>query len=64
MLSAPVATALTGRSKSRVYEGIEQLVSAGVLLPLSTGQRNRSWEAVGLFDLIDQLEQGRPSAPG
>jgi Fic family protein len=59
MLSAPVATAMTGRSKSRVYEGIEQLVTAGVLLPLSTGQRNRWWEAVGLFDLIEQLEQGR-----
>jgi hypothetical protein len=42
-----------------VYEGIEQLVTAGVLLPLSTGQRNRWWEAAGLFDLIEQLEQGR-----
>lgn len=61
MLSAPVATAVTGRSKSRVYEAIEQLVSAGVLVPLSTGQRNRSWEAAGLLDLIEQLEQGRPS---
>ena len=63
MLSAPVATAITGRSKSRVYEGIEQLVTAGVLLPLSTGQRNRWWEAAGLFDLLEQLEQGRLPVP-
>jgi Fic family protein len=60
MLSAPVATALTARSKSRVYEGIEHLVHAGVLIPLSAGQRNRWWEAVGLLDLIAQLELGRP----
>jgi Fic family protein len=58
MISAPVATALTQRSKSRVYEGIEQLVAAGVLVPLSSGQRNRSWEAAGLLDLIGQLESG------
>lgn len=58
MLSAPVATAATRRSKSRVYEAIEQLVEAGVLVPLSSGQRNRSWEAAGLLDLIGQLESG------
>jgi len=62
MLSAPVATAVTGRSKSRVYEAIEQLVAAGVLLPLSPGRRNRSWEAAGLLDLIAQLEQGQLTA--
>lgn len=58
MLSAPVATALTGRSKSRVYEAIERLVTAGVLVPLSSGQRNRWWEAAGLLDLIERLESG------
>ena len=59
MLSAPVAAALTGRSKVRVYEGIAHLVAAGVLLPLSNGKRNRSWEASGLLDLIAQLEAGK-----
>lgn len=58
MMSAPVATAVTGRAKSRVYEAVEQLVVAGVLLPLSDGKRNRWWEAVGLLDLIAQLEAG------
>jgi Fic family protein len=60
MISAPVVTAVTHRSKSRVYEAIEQLTSAGVLIPLSSGQRNRWWEAAGLLDLIGQLESGEP----
>jgi Fic family protein len=58
MISAPVATAVTNRSKSRVYDAIEQLTEAGVLIPLSSGQRNRWWEAAGLLDLIGQLESG------
>jgi Fic family protein len=64
MVSAPVATAMTLRSKSRVYEAIEQLVVAGVLMPLSSGQRNRWWEAAGLLDLIGELESGEyPRSP-
>jgi Fic family protein len=58
MISAPVATALTGRAKVRVYEAIEQLVAAGVLLPLTNGKRNRWWEASGLLDLIGRVEAG------
>jgi hypothetical protein len=58
MISAPVATAVTNRSKSRVYEAIEQLTEAGVLIPLSGGQRNRWWEATGLLDLVGKLESG------
>ena len=58
MISAPVATAVTGRAKSRVYEAIEQLLGAGVLVPLSEGKRNRWWEASGLLDLIARLEAG------
>ena len=48
MISAPVATAVIGRAKSRIYEGLEQLVAAGVLLPVSEGSRNRWWEAAGV----------------
>ena len=59
MISAPVATAVTERAKSRVYEAIEQLVSAGVLVRLSGGKRNRWWEAAGLLDLIARLEAGQ-----
>jgi Fic family protein len=62
LLSAPAATAAIGRSKGRVYEGIELLVAAGVLIPVSQGHRNRWWEADGLFELIEGLEAGLPVA--
>jgi Fic family protein len=63
MISAPVATAVIGRARGRIYEAIEQLVAAGVLLPLSAGRRNRWWEAVGLLDLIAQMEAGGTPRP-
>lgn len=58
IVSGPVATAATGRAKAAIYEGINQLVKAGILQPLSSSKRNRSWEAVGLLPLIAQLEAG------
>jgi Fic family protein len=58
MISAPVAAAVTERNKSRVYEAIDQLAGAGVLVPLSEGRRNRWWEAAGLLDLIAEIEAG------
>jgi hypothetical protein len=59
MISAPAAAAATGRSKPQIYQGLEQLEAANVLAPLSAGQRNRSWEAVGLLELLAGLEAGR-----
>lgn len=63
MISGPVATAATGRSKVRVNEAIEQLVAAGILLPITTGRRNRWWEAAGLMDVIERLDAGLPPDP-
>lgn len=60
MISAPVATALTARARSSVFEGIEILVEAGILLPITTGRRNRWWEAAGLMEIIKRLEAGLP----
>lgn len=62
VLTAAVAVADTGRSKSRVYDAIDQLVAADVLVPLSGRQRHQAWEAVGLLDLIAELENGRLGA--
>lgn len=59
VITAPVAAAATGRSKPSVYEAMEQLETAGVLVPLSTSPRNRSWEVQGLLDLLGDLEAGR-----
>jgi Fic family protein len=66
LITAPVAAAATGRAKAAIYEGIEQLKTAGVLIPLSQARRNQSWEAVGLLDLIAGLESGQlpASVPG
>lgn len=51
-------TAAAGRSKPSTYQSFEQLVRAGVLVSLSAGRRNQSWEAAGLLELIAELEDG------
>ncbi|MFN2315657.1 MAG: Fic family protein [Gemmatimonadales bacterium] len=58
IITGPVAAAATGRSKGSVYDGLAQLQEAGVLVPLSQGARNQSWEADGLLDLLEELEAG------
>lgn len=60
MITAPVAAAVTRRSKPQIYEALDQLQAAGILAPLSQSQRNRSWEAVGLLDLLAGLESAQP----
>jgi Fic family protein len=57
VITVPAATAATGRSKSSTAVGIDQLVAAGILVPLSSNHRNRAWEAVGLLDLLGDLER-------
>lgn len=63
MITAPVAAAVTRRSRPQVYQALQQLQVAGVLTPLSNSRRNQSWEAEGLLDLIGGLEAGNFPAP-
>lgn len=56
VVTLPVATAVTGRSRSSIAVALDQLVDAGILLPLSASKRNRAWEAEGLLDLLAGLE--------
>ncbi len=58
MISVPVAVAATGRTKAVVNEALLQLETAGVVTRASQGQRNRTWEATGLLDLLADLEAG------
>jgi Fic family protein len=58
VITSPLAAVLTDRSKPAANLAITQLVSAGVLVPISASKRNRAWEAVGLLDLIARLEAG------
>jgi Fic family protein len=60
IISTPVAVAAVQRSKPAVHQAIELLVRAGVLLPLSSGKRNRQWEADGLLDLSTDFETLSP----
>jgi Fic family protein len=58
VITGSIAAAATGRARAAVYQGLSELVSAGVLIPLSQSRRNQSWEALGLLDLIAGLEAG------
>ena len=62
VITAPVAAAATGRAKAAIHQAVKQLEDCGVLEPLSESKRNRSWEAVGLLELLEGLESG--TAPG
>jgi ribosomal protein S19E (S16A) len=50
----------TQRTKAVVNQALGQLERAGVLVRLSQGERNRTWEADGLLDLLADLEAGVP----
>jgi len=63
VITATTAAAAAERSKPQIYEALEQLESAGVLVPVSRAQRNRSWEAAGLIDLLEGLEAGELPQP-
>ncbi len=63
MISVPVAVAATGRTKAVVNEALRQLETAGVVTRASRGQRNRTWEAAGLLDLLADLEAGVTADP-
>jgi len=58
VMTLPVGVAATGKSKPSINSAIPELVTAGVLRPLSESQRNRAWEASELLDLIVDLESG------
>ena len=58
IITTGVAVTATGRTRPAVANAIEQLATAGVLIPLNESARNRAWEADGLLDLIVGLESG------
>jgi hypothetical protein len=58
VITVAVGVAKVNRTKPAVNGGINQLVDAGILRPLSESKRNRAWEATGLLDLLAQLDSG------
>jgi predicted metal-dependent hydrolase len=59
VITLPVAVTAVRRSKAVVNQALAELEAAGVLSRLAGGQRNRTWEAAGLLDLLAGLDQAR-----
>jgi Fic family protein len=48
---------LLGTTDEAARQAILRLEGAGVLRQVTLGKRNRAWETVGLFDLLDRFER-------
>lgn len=58
IISVKTAAQLLGGTEERARQAVLRLERAGVLRQTAVGRRNRAWECVGLFDLLDRFEQG------
>jgi len=57
VLTFQTAMEITGLRREACRLALNRLESAGVLIETTAGKRNRVWESVGLFDLLDELER-------
>lgn len=57
IVNVKTAMQLIGGTEERARQTIGRLEQAGVLHQTSVGRRNRAWECVGLFDLLDRFER-------
>ncbi|MBS1890408.1 MAG: Fic family protein [Actinobacteria bacterium] len=57
IIDVRTATDLLGGSAERSRQTIARLEQAGVVRQTSVGKRNRAWESIGLFDLLDSFER-------
>src|ERR671918_132481 len=58
VLTLATAQSITGLSDEACRRALNRLEQSGVLHEITAGKRNRVWESVGLFDLLDRLERG------
>ncbi|UUY01598.1 Fic family protein [Svornostia abyssi] len=58
IVSSATAQRITGANESATLRALNRLQDAGVLQQVTVGKRNRQWECVGLFRLIDDMERG------
>lgn len=65
VLTLATAQSITGLSDEACRRALNRLEQSGVLSETTAGRRNRVWESVGLFDLLDRFERevgrGRPA---
>jgi Fic family protein len=57
VLTFRAALQITGLQREACRKALNRLEHAGVLAETTAGKRNRVWESVGLFDLLDELER-------
>jgi Fic family protein len=57
VLNVKTAAELLGGSGERARLAVLRLETVGVLHQTTVGRRNRAWESVGLFDLLDEFER-------
>ena len=57
IVNVKTASVLLGGTQERARQAIIRLEEADVLRQTSVGRRNRAWESVGLFDLLDRFER-------
>jgi Fic family protein len=57
VLTLATAQSITGLSDEACRRALNRLEQARVLHETTAGKRNRVWESVGLFDLLDRLER-------
>ncbi|MGI8731439.1 MAG: hypothetical protein ACR2LK_15900, partial [Solirubrobacteraceae bacterium] len=57
MLSAAHAAEIAAVSEQAARGALNQLERDGVLAQITLGRRNRAWESVGLFALVDEIER-------
>lgn len=58
IVNVKIATELLGGTEEQARLAVLRLDRAGVLRQANVGKRNRAWESVGLFALLDQFERG------
>lgn len=64
MLDLRSAQSVLGISDEAARLGIERLERAGVIREITKRKRNRAWECVGLFALLDQFERALATPAG
>jgi Fic family protein len=57
VLNVEHATARTGRSGEAVRQALNRLEAAGVVQLTTVAKRDRVWESIGIFALVDEMER-------
>lgn len=57
IVSSATAQQITGANESATLRALNRLEETGVLRRVTVGKRDRQWECVGLFALIDEMER-------